>query len=266
MNVIEKIGLSILALSTVAVCASVTALDANNAEPTVVGGDASSKTVTITNADLLKVSLSDLDGGHHDANNDKGDQKFIIPLDGGKCIHGAIIFNDCGHQFVGDTLGDAFGIDNTYSGAGQNACNFNFLFSFDKAIQMSTTLTIKTKETGVGDVAELCTKFIYSTVASGTDFFKRFTKGEPSVYDYDKIKKLPDNAWDYYGTDAGQYAASPRNLSESSINVTTSADTGTDGTYNVAAFQFTYDDVNFIEIGNKISCTLESLTFKYSCN
>ncbi|MBQ7242952.1 MAG: hypothetical protein IJS52_01955, partial [Bacilli bacterium] len=83
-------------------------------------------------------------------------------------------------------------------------------------------------------------------------------------YSYDDIKGLPFQS-DYYSREINQYAANPCYLSESPKNQTIIADTGTDGIYNVAAFQFTYNDGNFIEAGNKISCTLQSLTFTYSC-
>ena len=260
MNIIKKIELSALALSALTLCASVVAFSASKPEIAVTGTEASTKSITITSEQLAATALSDLEGGQKDGNNAKGDQKFSIDLGGGKCIHGAVIFNDCGHQFIGNTLGEPFGIDNTDQ-AGKNAYNFNFFFSFDKAIAMTTHLTIET--VGSGEVAELSTKFIYSTVGAGKDFLDRFKSG----YDYNTIKQLPDNARDYYSTTQGHYAANPRDLTTSPLSVSTDADTKqTDGTYNVAAFQFTYNNDNMIKAGNKISCTLTSLSFTYACN
>ena len=262
MNIIKKTIFTLLTLSAFGAFATVATLHVNKADIAVTGTGSSSKTVTITKEKLNATVLSDLEGGHKDANNAKRDQKFTIELDDGKFIYGAVIFSDCGHQFIGNSLGEAFGIDNTSEKSG-NAYNFNFLFSFDKAIGMSANVDVTATDTSKEDDAELCLKFIKSTVGTGLGFYERFT-AETGGYVYDEIKELPSRS-DYYSTVTGQYAANPCYLSESPKNQTIIADTDTDGTYNVAVFQFTYNDGNFIEAGNKISCTLQSLTFTYSC-
>lgn len=264
MNIVKKTIFTLLTLSAFGAFATVATLHVNKADVAVTGTGSSTKSVTISKEQLNATVLSDLEGGQDNDSNNKGDQKFTIELGDGKFIYGAVIFSDCGHQFIGDTLGDAFGIDNTYSGAGRNAYNFNLLFSFDKAIGMSATVDVTATNTGVKDVAELCLKFIKSTVGTGLGFYERFT-AKTGGYDYDKLTKLPGAALDYYSTGTGQYAANPCDLSTSPKNPTITANTGTDGTYNVAVFQFIYNNDDFIEINNKISCTLQSLTFTYSC-
>lgn len=261
MNIIKKSIFTLLTLSAFGVAATVATLHVNKADITVTGTGSPSKSVTITKEQLNRTLLSDLEGGHKDANNAKRDQKFTIELDDGKFIYGAVIFNDCGHQFIGDTLGETFGIDNTSEVSG-NAYNFNFLFSFDKAIGMTATVEVATKDDSLGDQAEICTKFIKSTVGENLGFYERFTSS--GGYVYSEITKLPGQS-DYYSTERYQYAANPCDLSESPKSTTLDADTKTDGTYNVAVFQFTYNGSNFINAGNKISCTLQSLTFTYSC-
>ena len=74
----------------------------------------------------------------------QSDKKFTIDVGNGKTIEGVIIFRDCGYQYVGETLLDAFGIKNTSNS--DNAYNFNILFSMDKLKDFAVNYTISSSD------------------------------------------------------------------------------------------------------------------------
>lgn len=56
-------------------------------------------------------------------------RQFVYSLPGGKYIQGAVLFGDCGHQSVGDTLADPMTMDNNGGVDEKNAADFHILFS-----------------------------------------------------------------------------------------------------------------------------------------
>ena len=127
----------------------------------------------------------------------KTDKKFKIELDDGKYILGALIFGDCDHQFVGSTLGDAFGLDNLNIDSG-NAINFHLILSFEHVTSVTVNYDIKLEQKdGVEDKSVECPFFgtKYKTLnpkpTTDDEFYNIITTAG-----YDKILNNDEN--EYY--------------------------------------------------------------------
>ncbi|MBE6126867.1 MAG: hypothetical protein E7182_02720 [Erysipelotrichaceae bacterium] len=240
-----KFSIVAVALSCTALISCLAAVGLKRALPIDAGS--TEKTLTLTSEDLKKIELKDYEIGT------KGpDKKFSIVTGEKTYIDGAFIFTDCGHQSVGETLGDPFQIDNTYEGAVSNAYNFNILFSFQHVLSMSAEVTITVKDVGVeSSVIEV--KFM----RINDEFYT--TIEDPEVYD--KIVNLggindsPFDDWESVSFDLDDATT------EASVD-----EEPAEENMNLAAFQFTYSDTNFVCVNNVITCTLTSLSFTYSCN
>ena len=124
-------ALGLVSLFTFTVACGVAILSNNSTfEPLIADGeDPEEKEVTLEAAELSAVSFSDHDFGRaKQETNNKGDQEFRINLANGNYIDGALIFSDCGHCNIGNTLGDVFQLDNSLQDSG-NSFNFNFFFN-----------------------------------------------------------------------------------------------------------------------------------------
>ena len=105
-------------------------------EPT--GGD-DGRIITINKDMLFNTKLEDYRHPDKTYGRDGADKKFTIDVGNGKTIEGAIIFRDCGYQYVGETLLDAFGIKNTADTS--NSYNFNILFFMDRLMRLDFAYT-----------------------------------------------------------------------------------------------------------------------------
>lgn len=248
---IIKIGLAALAVTVGALAVSVATNGINEVHAATVTETDGVKTATITSADLTQVKLENYEF-------DKGiyDKKFRIPLDNGAYIDGAVIFNDCGHQFVGSTLGDAFGIDNTYDEAPKNAYNFNILFSFEHV----TSIGVDLRANVIGNST--------NTEEKGLTWLK-YASIEGEFYEVlrDRVTyaNLVNNPRDgnFYSKASYDVHALPMSTDKEAEANVSCISTG----FNIAAFQFTYFDwEHYVTPGFTISAFINSLSFTYRCN
>lgn len=250
---IIKIGLAALAVIIGTLAVSVATNGINEVHAATVTETDGVKTVTITNADLLATKLEDFT-----IDPKQGlDKKFRIALPDGKYIDGAVIFNDCGHQFVGDSLGDPFGIA-APSAAGAYAYNFNILFSFEHVT--SITVDLRASVTGEGE----------NTGKEAIIWLKYASlKGEfyQGLIGHSNYAELVANSRESGIYSAAYYKFEQLALSvdeESALNLSTGA-SGDD--INIAAFQFTQSQWKYIATpGFTTSAFINSLTFTYYCD
>lgn len=144
-------------------------------EPT--GGD-DGGVITINKDMLYNAKL--VDYRHPDKTYNEGelDKKFTIDVGNGKSIEGVVIFRDCGYQYVGKNLLDAFGIKNTSSDS--NAYNFNILFYLDNLTRLDFSYSAHTNV--FDNKIDHQIKFAKESFTKGDDFYTSL--GE---YPYDWI-------------------------------------------------------------------------------
>ena len=107
------------------------------------GGD-DGRIITINKDMLFNTKLEDYRHPDKTYNKNEADKKFTIDVGNGKTIEGAIIFRDCGYQYVGETLLDAFGAKNTSNE--KLPYNFNILFSMDNLMRLDFSYTAYSSE------------------------------------------------------------------------------------------------------------------------
>ena len=192
---------------------------------------------------------------------DESDKKFTIDVGNGKYIEGAIIFRDCGYQYVGNNLLDAFGIKNTSNTS--QPYNFNILFYLDKLSRFDIAYTV------------------YSNVFNNIEQQIKFSKDEKLTEDdfYSSLDKVPykqiiERAGGNYGdtlfpggnTAAGNdfyinnYIDDPDTINKSYYWELT------EGTSKLVGFNLRncddYED-HFIESGGELDFKITSLQFYY---
>ena len=250
---IIKIGLAALAVTVGTLAVSVATNGINQVHAAEVPETAGVKTATITSADLKNTPFED-----YEIVEGKHDKKFRISLPDDKYINGCIVFRDCGHQFVGSTLGDAFGIDNTYSGAPKNAYNFNILFSFEHVTKITVDFRAIVSGSGGDEHSQLELK--YASLSG------EFYQGLINLNNYNSLTLSTKMSGTFYNRTKEHRLVDPFTPSQGGL-----ADSQTlnlpDTNYNIAAMQFTYSSSsNYVNPGNKISFILNSLSFNYTCN
>ena len=136
------------------------------------GGD-DGRIITINKDMLYNAKLYDYRHPDKEYSKDESDKKFTIDVGNGKYIEGAIIFRDCGYQYVGNNLLDAFGIKNTSDTS--QAYNFNILFYLDKLTRFDIAYTV------------------YSDVFNNIDQQIKFSKDEKLTEDdfYSSLDNVP---------------------------------------------------------------------------
>ena len=136
------------------------------------GGD-DGRIITINKDMLYNAKLYDYRHPDKEYSKDESDKKFTIDVGNGKYIEGAIIFRDCGYQYVGNNLLDAFGIKNTSNTS--QPYNFNILFYFDKLSRFEINYNV------------------YSNVFNNIDQQIKFSKDEKLTEDdfYSSLDKVP---------------------------------------------------------------------------
>ena len=222
-----------------------------------IGGD-----VTFSSSDLKTIALEDI---KLKGDSKPADKKFRLPLGNGKYIEGAIVFNDCGYQYTGATLGDFFGINNTDTIA--NAYNFNILFSMENTERITVNYSLRS---GTND-GSVCSYFEmkYSNEFGGDGFY------EGLETHYNRVKEKHSQSSSLY---TGEYSGLPLTLDGSSTKVgdiysKTHVGACEQPGYKIAAFQCTYEvednepaDKYFVQAGQKIEFAINSLEIKYRCN
>ena len=239
-----KIGLTALAAVSAIAAVGVAALGRHQSQ--LLRGAGVEKSITLDNDTLKTVALEDWE---HTAG--KADKKFTIPLANDCFILGAIIFNDCGLQSTGSSLGDPFGIDNSGS-EDANAYNFNVLFSFEGNVGMKATFDVTSNSNNSSE--EYCVQLKYANL-DGADFYNNL-----KTISYNNLVKIPSSGGFY---DNGSYKNTHKAVNM--LSLTDSIEYSASG-FNLMGFQFTYYESKFIQAGHKLSCMFKELKFTYTCN
>lgn len=264
-----KAGLSILGISSLALLTVATVFNTSRVKIfTSVRGD-NTKTTTVTQSMLDATTLYDYDLG---GPNGK-DSKFSINLGGGRYMDGAIIYRDCARQFVGDYLGDRFGIHNNSSV--EQAYNFNFLFNVNGNVESFTVdySVYMQLESGGEGIERCCVQLKCTQIY--TDFYS-FLEAKSSDGKYEELHRKADSVdsnpnftWFrltgyHYETDS---TVQPDNFVENQQAAFTFKESA--NTKNLVAVQFTYysyrTETDFIKPYKWLRFKLNKLVFTHSC-
>lgn len=246
---IIKIGLASLAVAIGAVSVSAVNNGVDHVRAVEITTLGRNKVASITNADLKSVALE-----NYVVKEGKVDKKFHIPLLEGNYIDGAILFNDCDRQEVGGTLGDAFGQHNTESDP--QAYNFNIFFSFEHIVEVGINVDAYSYNFGLAsEQSMLLLKYAHID----GDFYQALENA-----DYDTLVGRPGSS-SFYANGASDFNSYGSSLTKEHTEMELFCQPHTSN-LNIAVFQFTYRDGDFIDNGNEITCTINSLRFEYSCN
>lgn len=203
---------------------------------------ADEKSITLDSTKLAAATFETLDLEQPGQANT--DIKFRIPLENDCYIDGALVYSDCGHQYVGANLSEEFGLESTSN----DAFNFNFLFSFEKAVK-NITVNYTYKEGKL----------------SGTSFAQRlrYSNRTGEFYtlvkeNYSKIKTYPEADF-YNGKSDGD--AKSLNTSTTSDSIGCSA-----GGYTSPIVDFNLNtSSNLVPANDKVTFQITSITFTYEC-
>ena len=233
-----------------------------------------SKEITLDNEALRRAVLEDYSFPDNRGEGDpvmRPDKKFRLPLPDGGYIAGAVIYHDCGNQYIGTpeqtnaTLGDAFYMNSV---SGNNAYNFNIAFALDNIDQIHYTYTATLKK-GQTFPHESRKYWFYSAMKTksytnnGTD---QSFYGELESAGYKKI--LENTQISDSGTYYTKVAKSTAEDFEQYNPHTRSYNTEwLSGEYaaNMAVLQFNQSSNGEIEEGMIISFVIDSIKFTYHC-
>lgn len=221
------------------------------------GGD-DGRIITINKDMLYNAKLYDYRHPDKEYSKDESDKKFTIDVGNGKYIEGAIIFRDCGYQYVGNNLLDAFGIKNTSNTS--QAYNFNILFYFDKLSRFDVAYTT------------------HATVFNWIDYEIKFARDDKLTEDdfYSSLDKVPykqihEHSGGNYGdtlfpggdTARGNYYTIKQYVDSEDTVYRASYWALTEGTSKLVGLNFTNYDNYLIERGGELDFKLTSLQFYY---
>ena len=234
----------------------------------------SKATTTNKSLTLDKTALSNVTFEQFDiVDNRKGgteikhDKKFRIALENGKYILGAILYHDCGHQYIGTasevnaTLADAFTMNNVGTG-GTNAFNFNIVFSLDNIDSLTYyyTATLKQGETYPKDSCEFYSEIKakrYASDGKDASFYSALTTAG-----YDGLLQNHNDDRKYYNSVNGSFAD---NFKDN--NPITKWHQAQNLNANMVVIQFNSSGSKGLIEGDKIiSFAFDSITFNYHCN
>lgn len=204
---------------------------------------ADTETVVLDSNALKEIELVDVDLG-----KSKNDKKFKFDLGNERYIEGAVLFNNYNNHFVGNTLGDVFGVDNTNSESA-NPYNFNIIFSIERSDSLSVDLT-ETSLTGDSSESTLV------QVKSG------YIWGGPDFYDRLKNNYAQVTARD--GQQGGWYS----NSTSYNITMDETSKTATDLNHSPVGFPalaLGVTDNSYIQPGNKLQFQLNRIEIKFHC-
>ena len=114
-----KLTMSLITVSTFSAFAAL-AIAVNNANLSFTNVSAGTHKLNLDATALQSISLED-----YSPKEGKNDKKFTYTYDGDKYIEGALLFNDCTPQSVGNTLGDTMTL-----GSRDDVGNMNFNIMF----------------------------------------------------------------------------------------------------------------------------------------
>ncbi|MBQ6920944.1 MAG: bifunctional metallophosphatase/5'-nucleotidase [Bacilli bacterium] len=231
---------------------------ANNRITIIPEGGDDGRIITVNKDMLYNAKLYDYRHPDKEYSKDESDKKFTIDVGNGKYIEGAIIFRDCGHQYVGETLLDAFGIKNTSNTS--QAYNFNILFYFDKLSRFDVAYTT------------------HATVFNWIDYEIKFARDDKLTEDdfYSSLNKVPykqiyEHSGGNYGdtlfpggnTAAGNYYTIKQYVDSEDTVYRASYWALTEGTSKLVGLNFTKYDNYLIESRGELDFKLTSLQFYY---
>lgn len=261
----SKIALSVLGVSSLTLVTTAAVYTASRFDTfKMIKGDSITTIVTQAMLDATELSSYDL-GGPNGL-----DSKFSISLGGQRRIDGAIIYRDCGQQFVGDFLGDRFGIHNV--SINPQAYNFNILFSFEDNVQSLNVEYSVEMELDSGEssseqfTAQLKCTQIY------TDFYS-FLESKSKDGKYEELHRLAENTdsspnFTYFRLSGYHYEINNTiqpgsDLKNQRIELTY----GPYNTKNLVAVQFTYylRTSNYIKPHKWLRFKLNQLEFTHTC-
>ena len=218
---------------------------------------ATETTKTFTNEQLKSVALED-----HSFKNKAGDKKFSIDLGQGKYIEGGIMFHDCDHQVVGDTLGDDLTLDNSLQ-ANANVSNFNILFNIHGVYSIDVSWSFSFDTTNTMNY-ELRSSIKFSNEgANGL-----YDAIENSTYTYQQLVDGNIGSAQLFWADGG---SNPSGGKYKSYTTSTTSDTldhsltfdPSQKHFNIVAFQ--PETTCTVGAGVKYSVSLRSISFTYTC-
>lgn len=208
---------------------------------------ASAKTLTLDTTEKLQaITFSELDLGAT-----RKDKQFQISLGNDKYINGALIFSDCGNQFVGDDLSDSFGLDNSEQTV-SNAFNFNFLFSFENNItDASVNFTVVDTLNATSTTYAYRLRFAYKVDDDSSQFYTRIKDNLNDITRYES------------GFFNGNYTAYTEKLSSTEQSKSISGDKGTHNHNTIVDFNF--NSQNHVPAKDKVTFQITSISFTYEC-
>lgn len=186
----------------------------------------------------------------------KPDKKFKIPLNDDQYILGAVIFNDCANQTIGNDLSKPMYMDNYLHGDQPNAFNFNIVFGFEHLRDVTLNYFFRIEDTnssGFKPKCELRFKNRDYEGYSDEDFYNDLTTAG-----YHDI--LYKNSGRYYSDTP--YTSVSYSLNADYHLSYTPASTDC----NMLVIQLTYTDAtDFLKVGQILMFQIESITFNFEC-
>ena len=243
MKTIAKLGLTSLTVFSTSLAIGV-AVVSHQKENVIANASEVSVTTNITSEMLANTVLEDFDLG-----KENPDKKFRISLPHGRYIDGALLFNDCSHQYVGSTLGDTFGIYANNGRTSGDAYNFNVLFSIESTTGLSVNFVAETNQADANQ--QFVVRIKYATVTG--DFYEAL---DNAVY---------QEVVNGYSPCIYNNVIDRKTYNFSTTTVSSSFSYNYSGS-NIVCFQFNYFGSVLLPLGRSASCTLSDLTLKYTCN
>ena len=238
-------------------------------------GTAEPKSLTLSNTDLKNVTLADFDIPDNrgaGAPETKHDKKFKITRPDGKYIIGAVVYHDCGYQYIGTrneanaSLGDAFTMDNVTqpeeAAHGQNAFNFHIIFALDNIDSISYNFDVAVTDYNVEKTNAAYFTAVKVRQYSNPDNTDAYFYSDITTKGYKGVVDNTDGDTTYFD-DAKQAKTTERTAYHSQVTHDNYQNNNV-GT-NMVAIQFNYAGRMFAA-EKVISFTFTSITFNYHCN
>ncbi len=136
-------------------------------------------TTTVTEEMLFATQIETASWEFSDKTSEN-EGKFRIDLDNGKYIDGAILYQDCGYQSIGPSMGDNFTLDNTTDpNKAANNFNFNIYFSVHGIKSVSVNRSQILEGEGANTTGSKSGLFSIKYIGKNsiTSYFKEHTHG-----------------------------------------------------------------------------------------
>ena len=206
----------------------------------------------VTNQMLASTVLQDYRHPKKTYSGSETDKKFTIDLGNGKYIKGALLFRDCSYQYVGSTLADAFGMNNTSNK--KQPLNFNFLFSFENAIRGKIDFG------STANVHETVWKMVRFGYLDGADFYNNLGQYEYAEI-VDESETHAHTPFPNYDDTGGgtYYVDDPQSQYVSESHYDEYPPT------NLLGFHFYSYAADGFSSGANIAFTITEIEFRYTC-